>query len=131
MVVNDNDLSGSDSFAVQNTSASTTLNASANWWGANDPATVASLVEGSVDYTPWLDVGTDTSGDPGFQGDFAVLNVDDDSPQTGSTGRIQEGVDLVTASTVNVLPGTYEEQVVITKDNVQVIGSGFGITMCL
>ncbi|MCH7526291.1 MAG: right-handed parallel beta-helix repeat-containing protein [Planctomycetes bacterium] len=126
VVVNDNDLSGSDSFAVQNTSASTILNASANWWGANDPATVASLVDGSVDYTPWLDVGTDTSGDPGFQGDFAVLNVDDDSPQTGSTGRIQEGVDLVTASTVNVLPGTYEEQVVITKDNVQVIGSGFG-----
>ncbi|HQF63958.1 MAG TPA: cadherin-like domain-containing protein, partial [Anaerolineaceae bacterium] len=70
-----------------------------------------------VDYTPWLNSGTDTGAAAGFQGDFAYLNVDDDSPQLGSVGRIQEGVNLVTAGgTVYVWTGTYPEQVTITKD---------------
>jgi hypothetical protein len=94
--------------------------ASGNWWGSNTAGSVSAAANGGVDvdYTPWLDVGTDTSADPGFQGDFSTLHVDDDSPQSGALGRIQEGVDLVTASTVNVLPGTYVEQVEITMDMV-------------
>ena len=103
----DNDLSGNVSYAVDNTSNSLTVDASANWYGSNDAAAVAAMLGGSVDYTPWLDVGTDTDGGtPGFQGDFSALWVDDDSPQTGAAGRVQEGVDLVTASTVNILAGT-------------------------
>lgn len=100
--------------------------ASANWWGSADPATVKSAAnDGSVvDYTPWLASGTDTSIGPGFQGDFASLWVDDDSPQTGTTGRVQEGVALVTAGgTVNAAEGTYEEQVVIGK-NLTLTGVG-------
>lgn len=91
------------------------VNASANWWGTNTPAGVAALVSANVDYTPWLAVGTDTSANPGFQGDFTTLWVEDDSPQTGTTGRIQEGIDLVSDSTVNVAPGTYAEDLVIDK----------------
>ncbi len=84
------------------------VNASGNWLGDNTPSGVAAQVSGNVDYTPWLDMGTDTEpGVPGFQGDFATLWVDDDSPQFGEAGRIQEGVDLVTGSTVNVTAGTY------------------------
>ncbi len=92
-----------------------TLDASANWWGSNVAATVATKVSGTVDYTPWLDKADDTSGDPGFQGDFSALRVGAASPQAGSKGRVQEGVDLVTGSTVYLGPGTYEEQVEIAK----------------
>jgi hypothetical protein len=92
-----------------------TLDASANWWGSNVAATVATKVSGAIDYTPWLDNGDDTSGDPGFQGDYSALRVGAASPQVGPKGRVQEGVDLVTGSTVYLAPGIYEEQVEIAK----------------
>ncbi|MEW6028569.1 MAG: right-handed parallel beta-helix repeat-containing protein [Chloroflexota bacterium] len=104
------------------------VDASANWWGDLSPSDNIIASTGPVDYTPWLNSGADTSTDPGFQGDFSVLNVDDDSPQTGSVGRIQEGVNLVTASTVNLAPGTYVEQVEITQP-VTLNGSGQGVTI--
>ena len=80
-----------------------------------------------VDYTPWLGGGGDTSAAPGFQGNFSTLFVDDDSPQT-SGGRIQEGIDLATAGgTVNVLAGTYPENVIINK-RITLQGAGSGGT---
>ena len=91
------------------------VNASGNWWGTNDPAAVASQVPAGVDYTPWLNNGTDMSPASGFQGDFSTVDVGANSPQTGSTGRIQEGVNLVTAGgTVLVAPGTYAENIIIS-----------------
>ncbi|MHB8778062.1 MAG: right-handed parallel beta-helix repeat-containing protein [Anaerolineales bacterium] len=101
------------------------IDASGNWWGTNDSAGIAGSISGDVDYTPWLNSGTDTSVNPGFQGDFSVLNVDDDSPQTGGTGYIQEAVDLVTGSTVNMMAGTYTEDVEINgKDGFTLQGAG-------
>ena len=80
--------------------------------GAPDVAGTASA---NVDFTPWLAVGTDTSGTMGFQGDFSTLWVDDNGAQTGATGRVQEGVNsALAAGTVRIAAGTYEEQVEIT-----------------
>jgi len=99
------------------------LNASGNWWGSSDSPAGRINTAGTVDYTPWLDSGDDTKADPGFQGDFSTLWVDDDSPQTGTVGRIQEGIDMASGSTVNVLPGTYDEQLTIDK-SLTLVGSG-------
>ncbi|MCK4680024.1 right-handed parallel beta-helix repeat-containing protein, partial [bacterium] len=105
------------------------LDASANWWGSADAATVAGVVSGNVDYTPWLASASDTSTDPGFQGDFSELWVDDDSDQTGSVGLIGEGIALVSGSTVNVAAGTYREQVKIDGKSLDLVGAGMGSTI--
>jgi parallel beta-helix repeat protein len=91
------------------------LNASGNWWGSAGSPAARINTAGTVDYTPWLDSGDDISTDPGFQGDFSTLWVSAASPQTGAVGRIQEGVDMVSGSTVNVVAGTYDGQVTIDK----------------
>lgn len=92
------------------------VNASGNWWGTNDAAAVAARVSSNVDYTPWLNSGVNSSTGTGFQGDFSVLNVSAASPQAGLIGRIQEGINLVTAAgTVNVTAGMYNEAIVIDK----------------
>ncbi|HLF28034.1 MAG TPA: right-handed parallel beta-helix repeat-containing protein [Anaerolineae bacterium] len=126
IAIHNNDLSGNTTLAVSNEVVGV-VDASANWYGTNIPAGVAAQVSADVDYTPWLNSGTDTSGAAGFQGDFSYLNVDDDSPQTGATGRIQEGVDLVTASTVNVAAGTYNEHVVIDVVALNLLGANAGV----
>lgn len=102
-----------------------TVDASGNWWGSNAPATVAGQVSGNIDYTPWLNTGTNSASGTGFEGDFSNLWVDDNSPQTGAIARIQEGVDLVTASIVNVAAGTYTENVLANK-SVELRGAQYG-----
>ncbi len=77
----------------------------------------------NFDYTPYLDVGTDTNvettmgrGTYGFQGSFAVLNVIASNAQTGMTGRIQEGINAVSVGgTVKALSGTYTENANVNK----------------
>ncbi|MEO5953335.1 MAG: right-handed parallel beta-helix repeat-containing protein, partial [Chloroflexia bacterium] len=132
LMIFNNDLSGNTdptASGVRNDSA-ITVNASGNWWGTNTPAGVSSKKSGPVDYTPWLHVGTDTQpGTTGFQGDFSYLHADDTSPQTGSTGRIQEAENLLPASggTIKAEAGTYEEQVDISKPT-DLMGAGQGST---
>jgi hypothetical protein len=101
------------------------INASGNWWGtALNPFTAGKIggaAAANVDYTPWLNTATDMGGDPsdGFQGDFSDITVDDDSPQSGVVGRINEGIGVVTAGgTVHILAGTYAESVDATSDSV-------------
>jgi len=78
----------------------------------------------NFDYSPFLYSGTDTNvettsgrGTFGFQGDFSNLNVTAASPQaSGTTGKIKDGINFVTSGgTVNVLAGTYTENVTIDK----------------
>jgi len=112
VAVFDNDLSGNPTFGLEVDGAITeTVDASGNWGGSNVAAAVQAEANAGTggDYTPWLDVGTDTEpGTNGFQGDFSVLHVDDDSPQAGTDGYIQEGIDLTAGSTVNVKDGLYQ-----------------------
>jgi hypothetical protein len=129
-----NSFSGMTAFAVANESGYTTppLDASANWWGDNTLAGVMSEIDmtgGPVDFTPWLDTGAEPVAEvcDGFQGNFATLHVDDDSPQSGFRGPIQEGVELVTASTVLIGPGAYSENIFIGPVlAVNLIGAGCG-----
>ena len=100
--------------------------------GAAVPPGGAASLKGTgladIDYTPWLHVGTDTSAATGFQGDFATVHVDDDSAQVGAIGRIQEGVNLVSGSTVLVAPGTYDELVTISSDVTLLSTGGKAVT---
>jgi len=107
-VITDN--SFNSAMGIDNGDASL-LDASANYWSATDTVTVTGMISGSVDYSPWLGGGTNDM--PGFTGDFSTLYVDDNSPEAGTGGQIQEGIDLVTASTVNILPGIYTDPVTI------------------
>jgi parallel beta-helix repeat protein len=120
--VYNNSLTGNTNKAVYH-GGTGTLDASGNWYGTNTPAGMAVAVSANVDYTPWLHDGTDQSGDPGFQPDLSYLHVDDTSPQTGPAEYIEEGINMVTGSTIQVEAGTYEEQVYITK-SLDLIGVG-------
>ncbi len=85
---------------------------------------------GDVDFTPFLDSGTDSDlGTAGFQGDFHTLHVSDLGSQTGVTGRIQEGVNLVAGSTVLVGPGTFNESPVVTTSNLDLRGAQYGVAV--
>jgi hypothetical protein len=80
-----------------------------------------------MDYTPWLNSGTDTDLlAAGFQGDFSNLWVSAASAQSGATGRIREGIDLTSGSVVNVAAGIYNEAVVVNK-SVTLLGAQAGI----
>ncbi len=80
-------------------------------------ASVGGHTSDRIDYTPWLNSGTDTDpGTIGFQGDFSYLNVGAVSPQSGATPRIAEAIGLLTSpGTVNLTAGTFTENVVVNK----------------
>jgi hypothetical protein len=126
-VVKNNDLSGT---VAINNAGPKVVDASGNWWGTTVEHDIHVVLNvGPVDFTPYLNVGTDTApATPGFQGDFSTLHVSEMGAQTGPTGRVQEGVNLVTASTVIVHPGTYLEAVSIGKSLTLKSTGGAGVT---
>jgi parallel beta-helix repeat protein len=99
---------------IINTSGNT-VNASFNWFGSTDEATVASKITGSVDISPYQGLGVDQQpATAGYQGSLSNLYVTDAGAQT--KGLIQEAIDLaVLGGTVNVNAGTYTENLMIDK----------------
>ncbi|MFM7265959.1 MAG: nitrous oxide reductase family maturation protein NosD, partial [Cyanobium sp.] len=105
----------------------TTVDLSGNWWGSNAEATIAaglaSIATGELDFGPFLLSGTDS--DPatiGFQSDFSALAVTPLGGQFGSSGRVQEAVDLVSpGGSLTLLPGAYGETAVrVNRANLSV-----------
>ena len=95
--------------AVSSTYA-TVIDASGNGYGAADRAAVLGLLDGVIDYTPWLPYAADASADPGFQTARDDVRVDAASPQTGAAGRVAEAVTLADPdAVVTLLPGEYLE----------------------
>ncbi len=98
---------------------------------------IAGPASANFDYTPYLNTGTDVNiettlgrGTFGFQGSFSNLWVTKASAQTGATERIQEGVNMVSGSTVNVVAGTYTESVEINVNDLVMNGANANVDPC-
>jgi hypothetical protein len=122
--------SGTDGSAygdvVNQMMAGVSVSAEANWWGTIDYATIDANTPGEVDFDPWCSDATHSN----CTLTYPVTEVWVDDDWTGSSegavvdghifgydafATIQDGVDGVTGSTVNVAPGTYTEDVAIDK----------------
>ena len=108
--------------AVVNDNSAATIDASGNYWGSTDESTVMGLTSGKVDFSPYLAAGSATQPATGFSGDQSTLYVTSLGQQTGSSGRIQEGIGLLadgsltgSARVVHVEAGTYAENILINK----------------
>jgi len=80
--------------------------------------TIAGPQSARIDYSPFLNSGVDTlPGTPGFQGNFANVTVNADSPQAfGSANNIQEGINVSSAGgSVTAFAGTYAGNVIVNK----------------
>lgn len=85
---------------------------------ATPTGTIAGPESARVDYSPFLDSGTDTqAGTPGFQGNPANVTVNADSAQANAgQNNIQEAINGVPAGgTVTALAGTYTGNVSVNK----------------
>ncbi|MDZ4657266.1 MAG: right-handed parallel beta-helix repeat-containing protein [Bythopirellula sp.] len=128
--ISDSDLSANSLRAVEN-ATSTAVDASGNWWGSNVEGDVLAETLGLVDVTPYLDAGTDGNGATrGFAGDFSHVHVTTLGQQTGSSGRIQEGINAAQSlGTVTVEDGTYDEVATINQSLTVVAASPLGAIM--
>ena len=124
-LIRDNNIS-SNTLGVSNPGPST-ASAGGNWWGTNIESAINALMVGFVDFTPYLDTSTNSSS-KAFAGDFSTLHVTALGGQTGTAGRVQEGVNEVSGSTVLVHPGTYAEAVTIGKSLVLKSTGGSGLS---
>jgi len=101
--IHHNNIAGNAAYGV-NYLGSGTVNAEANWWGnpsgpahGSNPGATGDEVSDNVKYSPWVaSSGSDAdSGTPGWQPDLSEVGV-------STNGTIQEGIALVTGSTVYV-----------------------------
>jgi parallel beta-helix repeat protein len=114
--------------AIQANPSAGIINASGNYWGTSSETAIDGMVLGSVDISPYLIGGTNTA--TGFAGNFSVLHVTKEGDQSGSVGRIQEGVDeVLDGGTVNVNAGTFTETVTFNnRHGIDLLGAGAGST---
>lgn len=136
--------SGTDGSAygdvVNQMMAGVSVSAEANWWGTIDYAAIDANTSGEVDFDPWCTDATHSNCTLTYP--VTEVWVDDDWAGSGdgdvvgghvfgydAFATIQDGVDAVSGSTVNVAAGTYVEQVHITSDDLNLVGAGVGSTI--
>jgi filamentous hemagglutinin family protein len=109
-----NNISGNFFKNIDN-SGSGVFDASGNWFGTTDEASVIASNLGLVDVSPYLASGTDADlGLNGFQGDFNTLYVTDEGAQTH--GIIDEAIGLVNPhGQIFVNDGLYTENILVDK----------------
>ncbi|MGB4852190.1 MAG: DUF1565 domain-containing protein, partial [Ignavibacteria bacterium] len=120
-IVSNNDLSGNTGYAINYLKTTPSLSASCNWYGSALAATVASKINGNVNYLTFLTSGADNDGGTnGFQivpgscnGLGPVVNI----TQNISYTAIQPAVNAANnGDIIEIDPGTYNEQVLINKE---------------
>jgi parallel beta-helix repeat protein len=106
-----------------------------DWWGtasgpanASNPGGTGNSVADGIAFSPWLGIGTDASGAPGFQMASPMTWVAGPALCDGTC--IQKAVDLASpGDTINVLAGTFNEQVRDSgKSNLLINGAGMAST---
>jgi hypothetical protein len=108
-----------------------TLDASGNYWGSSNPATIGATLDNNdtdttIDFTPLLDNNESVPNQSvvGFQPDLSSLTVHTSGAQTAET-RIAEGLSLLASpGTVNVLTGSYTENMDTTSKTVTLAAGG-------
>lgn len=128
VTINDNSISGftGQSVLVDTGGYTGTLDATKNWWGTNDAATINGQISGNVAFSPYLDSGTNsiTTG-PGFQGDLTHLDVTSLGQQLGTVGPIEQAIQAAPAGgTVTIQAGTYTEDDVVIDKNLTLQANG-------
>jgi len=113
-----------------------TIDAEGNYWGTVNCIEITNLIDGSVDFEPWC---TSDFINCGLTCAITEVWVDDDYTGPGNAGghiwnydaydNIQNAVNaVISGGLVHVAAGTYEEQVVISKE-LTVTGAGKDVTI--
>lgn len=133
VTANGNSFTGDDFNIWSN--AVTTVDAEENYWGTVNCIEITNLIDGDVDFEPWC---TSDFSDCSLTCAIAEVWVDDDFTGPGNAGghiwnynafdNIQDGVNaIIPGGLVHVAAGSYEEQVVISKE-LTMTGAGRDIT---
>jgi hypothetical protein len=136
--INANDLSGNLSGLAINDASGANINAENNYWGTiswygytTSGGAVVGIKDrfsGDVDFEPWTDSTVLAGGSPSYNkptttyvdaDDDTGTNEEDPGNYGGTFGydafsRIQDGINNVFASTVNIAPGTYNETITLS-----------------
>jgi hypothetical protein len=123
VVANNNDLSGSSSGVAVNNSSTAAVNATSNYWGTSDSATIVSMISGSnVSYDPYYvnaartHLNTDIPDQVYVDPSYSTNGAGSHEYGWDAFATIQEGIDAVaSAGTVHVAAGTYTESPSLNK----------------
>jgi hypothetical protein len=129
-----NSFTGNDLNVWSNTV--TTIDGEENYWGTVNCIEITNLISGAVDFEPWC---TSDFSDCSLTCAIAEVWVDDDFTGPGNAGghiwnynafdNIQDGVNgVISGGLVHVAAGSYEEQVVISRE-LTMTGAGRDITV--
>lgn len=138
IIITGNNISSNANHNISSTT-SLDINASCNWWGTDDGTTIATTVNGNVDFGPFLTAGGDSgSAAPGFSPTGTC-----DGCESGTVTNIslvpnkyycsiQEAIDdpdTENGHTIMVAAGIYVENIKVTK-SLAILGPNDAVEAC-